>query len=471
MSRERVVVGVDVGTTSMKAAAFALNGRSVGEASVVTCWDVGAGGETDMDVERLTRDFIDLVAELVETTGTQCIGIGITGMAETGVVVDEYGAARHRAFAWFDQRGAAELDDLPPNIRDAFAGTTGLALKAECSLSKLLWLQAQGFTINAGDVWLNAQEFLGFRLTGTRATEPSLASRTALWDQDGRPWTQALDLIGVSEDFIPPFVAAGTSLGVVGDGCPESMRGAVVTVTGHDHLVAAIGSGAVGSNQLFNSCGTADVLVRSVPWVIDADSRAQLVAGGLSVGRHALGGHTAVLGATRFGLVMERVMAMLGVHDHAQRAHLVDAWRNEGSGNEGSGNDVVSVSEPGGWVNEVRVSLHDTCSPDQVVAAAVDYGIHSMRGCLETMTSVTGPSDQVIAGGGWAQLDGVLRAKGSLLADLSRSTVSQPGVRGAAAFAGIAAGMTDEELTRELASHVQPPRQHPQQEKQKETVS
>ena len=168
---------------------------------------------------------------------------------------------------------------------------------------------------------------------------------------------------------------------------------------------------------------------------------------------------------------MERVMAMLGVHDHAQRAHMVDAWRNEGSGNEGSGNDVVSVSEPGGWVNEVRVSLHDTCSPNQVVAAAIDYGIHSMRGCLETMTSVTGPSDQVIAGGGWAQLDGVLRAKGSLLADLSRSTVSQPGVRGAAAFAGIAAGMTDEELTRELASHVQPPRQHPQQEKQKETVS
>ncbi|MCH9707071.1 MAG: hypothetical protein K0U48_05920, partial [Actinomycetia bacterium] len=79
-------------------------------------------------------------------------------------------------------------------------------------------------------------------------------------------------------------------------------------------------------------------------------------------------------------------------------------------------------------------------------------------------------SDQVIAGGGWAQLDGVLRAKGSLLAGLSRSAVTQPGVRGAAAFAGIAAGMTDEELTRELASHVQPPGQHPLQQ-QKETVS
>ena len=103
MTRRRVVVGVDVGTTSMKAAAFALDGRSVGEASVVTCWDVGSGGETDLDVDCLTSDFTGLVTELVETTGTQPIGIGITGMAETGVVVDDHGAARHRAIAWFNR--------------------------------------------------------------------------------------------------------------------------------------------------------------------------------------------------------------------------------------------------------------------------------------------------------------------------------------------------------------------------------
>ncbi len=148
----------------MKAAAFALDGRSLGEASVVTPWNVGAGGETDLDVERLTRDFIDLVTELVETTGTQPIGIGITGMAETGVVVDEHGAARHRAFAWFDQRGAAELDDLPPNPRDAFAGTTGLALKAECSLSTTQRLFASPCVV----FWMKRALMLSLRATASK---------------------------------------------------------------------------------------------------------------------------------------------------------------------------------------------------------------------------------------------------------------------------------------------------------------
>lgn len=451
MTSQDFVIGVDVGTTTTKAAAFAFDGRCLGEASVPTRWNVGPGGETDMDVEQLTADFVGLVSGLADCTQGVVAGIGITGMAETGVIVDSSGAPRHRAFAWFDQRGAEELAALPGDIKSEFPGATGLALKAECSLSKVLWMQGQGFTVNPGDRWLNAQEFLAFRLTGTVATEPSLASRTAFWDQDGHPWMRALDLMGATGEFIPPFIAAGTSWGTVGDGFPESLRGAAVTVTGHDHIVGAIGSGAVGDNQLFNSCGTADVLVRSVPWELESQARARLVAGGLSAGRHALGGRTAILGATRFGLVMERVMAMLGVRNRAERARLADTWVADDQMAS-----VVSVSEPPGWINEVTISLHDSCSPDQVVAAAIDYGLDSMRSPVNTLQAVTGASEQVIAGGGWAQLDGVLRAKSTLLPDLTRSTITQPGVRGAAAFAGIAADRTTEDLTRELAGQLKP---------------
>ena len=39
----------------------------------------------------------------------------------------------------------------------------------------------------------------------------------------------------------------------------------MLTVAGHDHPVAAIGVGAAGADELFNSSGTADVLARSIP--------------------------------------------------------------------------------------------------------------------------------------------------------------------------------------------------------------
>ena len=78
-----------------------------------------------------------------------------------------------------------------------------------------------------------------------------------------------------------------------------------------------------------------------------------------------------------------------------------------------------------------------------------------MRSPVATLESVTGSAGLVTAGGGWAQMDGVLRAKASLLAGLERSSVVEPGVRGAAAFAGIAAGHGDHQLTRDLAGQMQ----------------
>lgn len=450
----RVVLGVDIGTTSTKAEAFTLEGRSVAQASTATSWVVGRYGEAEMDVEALAKDVIELLARLARKCDhdVSVAAIGITGLAETGVVIDAKGVPKHAAMAWFDERGADELLLLPQAIQDSFSGVTGLALKAECSLSKLLWLRAMGLAFEPADRWLNAQEFVAMRLTGAIASEPSLASRTGLLEQrTGQPWGAVLELIGVGEGFVPELRPADTSFGTVTNEAPAVLRGACVCVAGHDHLVAAVGSGALGSNQVFNSCGTADVLVRSVPWLMDDEQRKVLVSGGLSVGRHALPGRSAILGATRFGLVLERVLTMLGAVTADDRAALVHKWTDSGSAS-----DVVAVSEPANWVNEVTIALRDACSPEQVVSAAIDYGIRAMAPLLERMEEVVGPFDHALAGGGWSKLDGVRRAKETLMPQLNLSGTDQPGIKGAAILAGVGAGLTDYELTREVADQLAP---------------
>ncbi|CAB5007770.1 MAG: hypothetical protein F2892_03690 [Actinobacteria bacterium] len=440
-----VVIGVDVGTTTTKAVAIDSSGAVVGSASSVTTWDIGINGEVQTDIDRLTDAVTGVLVETAHSVGegTRVTGIGITGMAEVGVVVSPAGEALTAAMAWYDQRGAEELAALPQAFRDEFISVTGLAAKAECSFAKLLWLGSHGGPSLAGKQWLNALEYIAFRLTGVRASEPSLASRTGLLDQGSiGPWAATLDLIGASDSFLPELVSAGTSLGPVLASAPAALRGAAVTVAGHDHLVGSVGAGAIGGDDLFDSCGTADVILRTVPRTLSNADRSHLVGRGLSAGRHVLAGSTAILGATRSGLVLGRIMSMLGADDRAARQELADTWRAD---REPSAR--VLVSEPSDWTNEVTVRLRDDATPAEVWAAATEYVLAQTAELLEAVAEVAGPYETAIAAGGWAHVTGVYRGKAHLMPGLIVSDVQLPGATGAAMFAAQASGVSSGPLT------------------------
>lgn len=446
-----VVVGIDVGTTSIKASAIDLDGTVVGSAQAPTTWHVGERGEVQIDMDVMADAAITVMADAAQdvTGAVRVLGIGITGLAETGVVVDGDGRAVTPAIAWYDQRGAEELAALPADFRSELSAVTGLAAKAECSLSKLLWLQAHGYPELGRLRWLNALEYIGFRLTGVQATEPSLASRTALLDQGAvAPWTEALDLIGATPAFLPEFAYAGTSIGAVGSSEPEILRGAAVTVTGHDHLVNSVGAGALGGDDLFDSCGTADVILRTVPRTLTNTERADLVALGLSAGRHVLPGSTAILGATRSGLVLGRILSMLGADTRDDRQRIADSW-TPGDPRP----TTVIVSEPGGWTNEVTVRLLDDASPEHVWAAAMAYVLDETAQLVSSINDLAGPYQYAVAAGGWARVEGVFRAKAHVMPGLVVSDVEQAGARGAAMFAAQAAGITQGALVHDLARH------------------
>jgi sugar (pentulose or hexulose) kinase len=450
MSTTELVVGVDVGTTSIKAAAMDLNGVVHGTASAPTPWEVGPNGEVQVDVDVLAAAVITVMEQAALAAGGKVVGIGIAGLAETGVVVDAHGAAVTPAIAWYDQRGAEELATLPEDFRSEFSAVTGLAAKAECSFSKLLWLRSHGFEQVGRLTWLNALEYIAFRLTGTLGTEPSLASRTGLLDQQAiEPWPAALELIGATDAFVPQMIPAGTSFGDVRDTAPAILRGAAVSVAGHDHLVNSVGAGAFGGDDLFDSCGTADVILRTVPRTLTNEERRQLVGRGLSAGRHVLAGSTAILGATRSGLVLGRVLSMLGARTRDERRAIADSWSPTNERPQ-----TVVVSEPGGWTNEVTIQLREDATPEQVWAAAMDYVLDGTSVLLDAVTDVAGGYQSAVAAGGWAHLDGVFRGKAHVMPGLTVSNVEQAGARGAAMFAARAAGVDAGELTEDFLTHV-----------------
>ena len=208
--------------------------------------------------------------------------------------------------------------------------------------------------------------------------------------------------------------------------------GAVLTVAGHDHPVAAIGVGAAGADELFNSSGTADVLARSVPGTLEENQRQQVVSAGWSIGRHVLPGTSLLLAGVSGGLLLRRVLAALGSQSEPARSALDRASLSVGDLPAG-----LSVTGDGRTSDDVVIRLMDGASPASVWTAAVRYTTAQAL-LLADIDKIVGPHRRAVAAGGWTQMASVRAAKSAVIEAMSFSPVVQPGVTGAALLAEFA---------------------------------
>lgn len=430
-----------MGTSYTKALVVNEEGEHLAIASFKSKWSGAAAGEAEGNADEFVdaaltamRDAIALAEEKVG--GTIAInGIGITGLAESGVTVDPAGNAKVPVIAWYDERGEDEMQALPAKFKEDFTRKTGLNFTAQCSLGKWLFLHNHVEKFTKDSQWLNLQEYVAFKLTGERYTMPSLAARTGAWNLDTElPWMDALELVGMNESFIPPLRNAGESFGKVNrPGVPPQIVGAVVTVAGHDHPVAAVGSGAIGDDMLFNSTGTADVLLRTIGGKISEDDRAELVRGGVGSGAHVLPGKTVLIAGTRAGLILRRVLALFEPTDPDIRTKFDDGWNPDVV--DGS----IVVSEPNFMSNEVVFTLTNEASGQVLWDAALRYNQNETRKLLLHINKVVGEHKISRAAGGWMRLRSVKESKATLMPGLTVSNAKEAGAFGAAAFGRVAA--------------------------------
>jgi sugar (pentulose or hexulose) kinase len=442
-----VLVGVDLGTSETKALVIGVDGAQLGFASRRTTWSRHPDGRSETTADALLADVLASVgsalrdASVAAGAPTSARGLGIAGFAESGVVLDPSGDPVTPVIAWFDQRGAAELAATDAAFQAEFPRRTGLPLGPQWTFGKLLWMRSGGLPLPPGSRWLNIPEYVAYALGAEQVTEPSLASRTGLLDQaSGQPWPDALGRLGAEPgSFLPPLVPAGRPAGRVRAGAAPALAGAVLTVVGHDHPVAALGVGAVGPHDLLNSSGTADVVLRSVPGELADDQREVLVARGIEAGRHVIEGRSALIGGLRGGLVLRRVLALAGADDPEGRARLDRAW----TPNLHTGVTVVGA-RPADEAVTVRVG--DTASPDALWAAALAHVGEVTRELLDAMAEVVGAPRASVAAGGWTRLRSVRAAKRRLLPELRFTELAEPGAFGAALCAGWAAAGCPGEL-------------------------
>jgi sugar (pentulose or hexulose) kinase len=418
-----LLLGIDVGTSACKAAVVDAHGaeRSLGQ--VPTPWEpVPTGAE--LDAETLLRAVVEAAREAIDRgpEGTVA-GIGVTSVAETGMLLDEGGRVIHRPVAWHDSRGAAEAQAMARDLPD-FTERTGLPASALCSLAKLKHLGTAG-----GARWLNVGEWIVHRLGGRQVSELSLSSRTGLLDlEPAAPYADALAWGGLPDDLMAELVVAGTDSGRSDGATLPGTEGAVLTVAGHDHLVAGVGVGVTAPGDVLDSCGTAEALVR-VAAPQDAAARRRSAQAGVTVGWHVIEGRQALLAGVWSGLALREVLEVLGTDRDDLSAGAL----------------AIAPGEAPAFELELRslerrpVRLPDA-APAAVWRAAIDTVTREVQELIAHIDAVAGPHTKVVVTGGWARDAAVFDAKRRFGA-IEAPPVAEAGCRGAALLAGVAAGL------------------------------
>lgn len=449
-----VLLGVDIGTTDTKVLVTTLDGAEILSRAAPSRWDAHGGRYTDMPADRLAATVLGLLEEAVQQAAAtlgpiRVAGIGVTSMAEAGVLLDERGDPLFPVIAWYDPRGDEEILRFPAEVLELFCGRTGLPVSPLATVGKLAWMRDQGVDLD-GKTWLSVAEYLVYRLGGVPAAEMSLLARTGLLDQDTEAlWPAALAAVGAGTDLIPPRVLAGTPLGRVDDSrgpVAGELHGAVLTVAGHDHPVAAVGCGVVGADELFDSFGTAEALVQTVPGTLDFAARERLARNGIDAVHHVLSGRRALLGGTKAGLLLRRVLRLLGADNPEGREKLDEQAMNLELGRGAvQGLQIIGAANDDGVLKIIAAA--DDLTPAALWQATLDHVIAEAQTCLTHMAREIGPAGATVVAGGWIRMRSIRAAKERSLPHVRFSDRSQAGAFGAALFAAHAVSRADQLAT------------------------
>ncbi|HEU5138347.1 MAG TPA: FGGY family carbohydrate kinase, partial [Bacillales bacterium] len=263
----RKLLGVDIGTTHCKVGLFGLDGSEVKIATKETVTHYDSDGHAYFEPEEIWGTVASLIKKTTREHDQEPVVVGITSMAETGVLVDRStGLPKSQMIPWFDKRTAKQAEWIGREI-DAFSAfqKTGLHNSYKYGLAKLLWLEKQDPGITKGAVWLSAADYIAYRLTGELGTDYSLAARTFAFRIDKKEWDVPwLRHFGFEEELFPTAGPSGEAVGRIPTEEFQKIglaKDTPVAVSGHDHVCAALAVGAVHPGVVFDSIGTAETLV------------------------------------------------------------------------------------------------------------------------------------------------------------------------------------------------------------------
>jgi xylulokinase len=281
-----VFIGLDLGSSSVKAAAVDDKGIIRAQAERVYAFDCPSEGRFEVHPERWWELSKAVLAETIaKIDASQIRGISLCGVMMMAVMLDRDRVVVRPTISWLDQRTVPQTRRIQESgLEQTLFEATGTALSPSQTAVALMWVQEnEPENFRRIDKVILPKDFLRLKLTGELHSDLTDASATLLLDNRTGTWNQSIiERLGLSQPILPDLVPSTRITGCVVEtvaceiGLLPGQRVPVVAGAG-DGVSTALGLGIVESGQLGITVGTAGVLMSASPaFVADQKRRCLL---------------------------------------------------------------------------------------------------------------------------------------------------------------------------------------------------
>jgi xylulokinase len=307
------LLGIDLGSTSLKAVAYDRAGNTVAAGSRPTErfhpdaehpeWTVWQPEQIWGGTAAAIRDAV----AALDAPG-RIKAVAVTGMGMDGLPVDDRGAWLYPLISWHDPRTAPQRAWWAEHvgIERTFA-IGGNPVWPIHSALRMLWVAENEPAVFARThKWLLIEDFVNAMLCGRQATDYSMASCTMLFDQRRLDWSEELlQASGIERRLLCDAYPSGTPLGEITASAARATtlpEGTPVVLGGHDHLCGALPVGAFRPGVALDVTGTWESVLAATDRPV-LDSALQTM--GMTVQAHVARGRYATWGGNPAGDMLE----------------------------------------------------------------------------------------------------------------------------------------------------------------------
>ncbi len=434
-------LGVDIGTTAVKAVAFNAAGQVIRKEVIGYKMQHPQPAWSEQHPDEILNAVILSIATITKALQpAKARLVSFSAMLHSIIAVDEKGGPLTNCIIWADNRAAAIATALRyTNEGEWLYRTTGVPVHAMSPFCKLLWMkEAEPEIFTKTYKFIGIKEYLFFQLFGEYVADTGIASGTGLLNIASLQWDKnVLERAGVPEEKLSAVVAVEsifyfdnkrTSIPF-----PNLANGTPFIIGGSDGALANLGAGSTANDSMSVTIGTsAAIRVLSNKPLTKEDKNVFCY--------HAIDQQYIIGGASNNGAIVLQWLkeSLLQTDEGYEELFAMAATIPEGS------NDLILVPYILGerapvWNSEAKgvyFGLTINHTKAHLVRAAMEgviYNLYSISKGLQKRTAVT----EIYAAGGFAQSTLWLQ----ILSDVFNSKVMVSGSLESSALGAVMVGM------------------------------